>query len=295
MVWGEQTTLRLEDLQWRNRVVLVFPGEDIDMQELTARFERERAGIEDRDIRYFIFGPEVLSNGPSFDPEYASQLRTRFARPGRNTSVALIGKDGGLKYEAEHLDLEAIFREIDAMPMRRQEMSRSSMTVADFGNPGAMQGWTTVDDVVMGGMSDSRMALTGNGTALFQGTVSLEHGGGFASVRKRDIAADLNGYEGLLIRIRGDGGKYQLRVRTDDRYDGISYRYVFVTEKGQWMTVRAPFAAFEPVFKGRRVEEAPRLDPGKVRQIGFLIAHKQEGTFRLEIESIEAYRGEYRE
>jgi NADH dehydrogenase [ubiquinone] 1 alpha subcomplex assembly factor 1 len=295
MAVGEQTNLRLEDLQWRNRVVLVFPGEDIDRQELAAQFERERAGIEDRDIRYFVFGPEVLSNGPTFDPEYASQLRARFARPGRNTSVALIGKDGGLKYEAEHLDLEAVFREIDAMPMRRQEMSRSRRTVVDFSNPGAIEGWATVDDVVMGGVSDSRMTLTGNGTALFQGTVSLEHGGGFASVRKRGVDADLSGYEGLVIRIRGDGGKYQLRVRTDDQYDGISYRYVFVTEQGRWMTVRAPFAAFEPVFKGRRVEDAPPLDPGKVRQIGFLIAHKQEGTFRLEIESIEAYRREDRE
>jgi hypothetical protein len=54
---------------------------------------------------------------PFFDPQYASQLRARFARPGRNTSVALIGKDGGLKYQADHLDLGAIYREIDAMLM----------------------------------------------------------------------------------------------------------------------------------------------------------------------------------
>jgi NADH dehydrogenase [ubiquinone] 1 alpha subcomplex assembly factor 1 len=178
------------------------------------------------------------------------------------------------------------------MPIRRREMHRSRKTVVDFSKPGALEGWTTANDVVMGGVSESRMLVTERGTALFQGVVSLENSGGFASVRKRGLAADLGGYAGFLVRVKGDGGKYQLRVRTEDRYDGISYRYLFVTEPEQWMLVRAPFVGFEPVFRGRRVEDAPPLDPGRVRQIGFMIAHQQEGTFRLEIQSIEAYGNE---
>lgn len=36
--------------------------------------------------------------------------------------VLLIGKDGGIKSREPSLNLEGIFRRIDAMPMRRQEM-----------------------------------------------------------------------------------------------------------------------------------------------------------------------------
>ncbi len=34
----------------------------------------------------------------------------------------LIGKDGGVKFLLDRMDLEAIFKEIDAMPMRQNEM-----------------------------------------------------------------------------------------------------------------------------------------------------------------------------
>jgi NADH dehydrogenase [ubiquinone] 1 alpha subcomplex assembly factor 1 len=290
MAEAGQGEIRLEDLQWRNRVVLVFVPPGADAAGLAKRFEDERLELEERDIRYFVIGSEIRSNGPSLlSRREAEELRTRYAQPGQGMSVALIGKDGGLKYRADHLDFGAIYREIDAMPMRQREMQRPRKTVFDFSEPGALAGWQAADDVVMGGVSESGMIATERGTVLFQGVVSLEHGGGFASVRKRGLDADLGGYVGFLVRVRGDGGKYQLRVRTDDRFDGISYRYLFVTEPDQWTLVRAPFAEFEPVFRGRRVENAAPLDPARIRQIGFMIAHKQAGTFRLEIRSIEAY------
>jgi NADH dehydrogenase [ubiquinone] 1 alpha subcomplex assembly factor 1 len=289
MAEAGQDEVRLEDFQWRNRVVLVFVPPGADTAGFAKRFEDERLELEDRDIRYFVIGSEMVSNGPPLSREEAEALRARYARPGQGMSVMLFGKDGGLKYRADHLDLGAIYREVDAMPMRQREMRRSLKTVIDFSEPGAMAGWQAADDVVMGGVSESRLSATERGTAVFQGVVSLEHGGGFASVRKRGLEADLGGYAGLLVRVKGDGGKYQLRVRTDDRFDGISYRTLFVTEPDQWMLVRAPFAEFEPVFRGRRVDDAPPLDPGKIRQIGFMIAHRQEGAFRLEIQSIEAY------
>jgi monofunctional biosynthetic peptidoglycan transglycosylase len=42
-------------------------------------------------------------------------------------------------------------------------------------------------------------------------------------------------------------------------------------------------------FRGFAVRDAGRLDPARVRQIGFLIADKQAGGFRLEIGEIGAY------
>ncbi|WP_349559152.1 DUF4174 domain-containing protein [Marinobacter sp. NFXS9] len=39
--------------------------------------------------------------------------------------VLLIGKDGGIKSRESSLDLDAVFRRIDAMPMRIREMRTS--------------------------------------------------------------------------------------------------------------------------------------------------------------------------
>ena len=94
----------------------------------------------------------------------------------------------------------------------------------------------------------------------------------------------------MLLQVRGDGKEYQLRLRTDDRFDGISCRYQFTTQKGIAQTVRASFTESEPVFRGRIIEGAAPLVPERVQQLGFLIADKQAGSFRLEVEWIKAFK-----
>jgi len=43
---------------------------------------------------------------------------------------------------------------------------------------------------------------------------------------------------------------------------------------------------FTPVFRGRPVPDAPALKATDMRQIGFLIARKQFGDFRLTVDCI---------
>ena len=158
----------------------------------------------------------------------------------------------------------------------------------DFEDPDA-RAWTVVNDGVMGGMSRSSIRVTPDRTGLFSGTLSLENSGGFASVRTGLPRRDLSAREGLEVRVRGDGRAYQLRLRMDDRFDGIAYRAGFETRAGVWTTIRMPFAAFEPVFRGRIVRDAAPLDPGRLRSLGFLLADKTAGDFRLEIGEVRPY------
>jgi hypothetical protein len=162
-------------------------------------------------------------------------------------------------------------------------------TIIDFAAPDAHEKWETVNDVVMGGLSESSLKITEKNTALFKGTVSMENYGGFSSMRSHPGEFDLSGYLGLIVKVNGDGKDYRLRLRTDDGHDGIAYQAHFVTEKNKWVTVRLPFDTFIPVFRGRVVDDAPDFDVSRVRRIGFMIADKQEGPFRLEIESVKAY------
>ena len=66
--------------------------------------------------------------------------------------------------------------------------------------------WVSVDDGVMGGVSHSGFSIT-NEIGCFHGEVSLENGGGFASVRRQpdDFEATLTTAHGISLRVCGDG------------------------------------------------------------------------------------------
>jgi hypothetical protein len=54
---------------------------------------------------------------------------------------------------------------------------------ADFGDAARVAGWFSIDDRVMGGVSSSRLRYDAASHAVFEGPLSLERNGGFASVR----------------------------------------------------------------------------------------------------------------
>ena len=92
-----------------------------------------------------------------------------------------------------------------------------------------------------------------------------------------------------MLKVKGDGRTYQFRVKTDDQYDGIAYRTLFATDTHQWQTLTLPFDSFNASFRGKPVPGAPVLHPEQIRQIGFLLADKQPGSFCLEIACIKSY------
>jgi hypothetical protein len=171
-----------------------------------------------------------------------------------------------------------------------EKMEHQERVVLDFSRAEDRESWYIINDGVMGGISRSEIIFSESGTAVFQGTVSLEHNGGFASTRSGPRSYKIGEYSGLLLQIRGDGKDYQLRLRTDSRFDGISYRYRFTTQPETVQTIRAEFTDFEPVFRGRVMDGAEPLSPENIQQLGFLIADKQSGTFRIEVDWIKAFK-----
>ena len=59
----------------------------------------------------------------------------------------------------------------------------NSKLLFDFSDANCVQDWAAIDDRVMGGESQSRLRYDSRGHAVFEGVVSLERNGGFASVR----------------------------------------------------------------------------------------------------------------
>jgi monofunctional biosynthetic peptidoglycan transglycosylase len=158
-------------------------------------------------------------------------------------------------------------------------------TLIDFSDADRSE-WYVINDGVMGGVSQSDIRRTDQGTGVFAGVLSLENNGGFASVRVVVGLQDLSTYAGLEFRVRGDGRAYQLRLRTNDGFDGIAYRAHFETLDGEWTTKRIPFDEFLPTFRGRTLRDAPPLDTSRIRQLSFMLADKKPGPFSLEIDFV---------
>jgi len=159
-------------------------------------------------------------------------------------------------------------------------------TLLDFDDAAEAAAWYAVDDVVMGGVSRSGFDLSAPGIARFSGQVSLENGGGFASVRTPPRGWDTVGATAFVLRVRGDGRTYKFTLRTGDGFDGIQYQARFVAPAGEWREVRLPVDEFVATFRGRKVPFAPSLDPARVRALGLMISDKQAGPFELLVDRI---------
>jgi monofunctional biosynthetic peptidoglycan transglycosylase len=154
-------------------------------------------------------------------------------------------------------------------------------TLFDFSDrPASAEAWRPINDDVMGGVSDGSFTPTEAGAA-FTGTVSLKHGGGFASVRAPETVRDLSGADGLRYRLRGDGQRYWCTLYTEPG-GAVSYRTP-IQPPEQWTTVDVPFSDLVPYRRGTKRPDAPPFDPARVRTLGFLIADEQAGPFRLEV------------
>jgi monofunctional biosynthetic peptidoglycan transglycosylase len=154
---------------------------------------------------------------------------------------------------------------------------------------GSSAEWYVVNDGVVGGVSRSRVIITDRKTLRFSGVVSLENNGGFASIRHDAQVFDIGRGDGIRLRLKGDGKKYQLRVRTSNQFDGTAYKADFTTVKGAWQDLRIPWDQFQATYRGRIIRNAPALIGHRIRQIGFLIADHQEGPFELEVDGIGSF------
>jgi monofunctional biosynthetic peptidoglycan transglycosylase len=170
------------------------------------------------------------------------------------------------------------------------ECQTEQRTILSF-EPDAVSDWFVVNDGVMGGVSSSRIRPASDDIAIFEGHLSLENNGGFASVRARINEGVLSKASGVVLTVRGDGKRYQLRLRMGGNWDGVAYAVSFETTADTWTTIEIPLEQFQPIFRGFVPRNARALNTSRVQQIGLMVTDKQEGPFRLEISKLEATIG----
>jgi NADH dehydrogenase [ubiquinone] 1 alpha subcomplex assembly factor 1 len=160
--------------------------------------------------------------------------------------------------------------------------------VTNFAEAGSIEGWSNVDDTVMGGVSASTTSWD-DGRMVFAGDLSLENNGGFTSVRSPQDAAfgsALDGAGAIGVVAEGDGKTYVLQLRAaDDRL----YIARFETVDGEQRRYELPLDGFEPVTRFLDPDPgSPPLEPSSVVQLAIYLLDGQVGPFRLAVSALEA-------
>ena len=162
-------------------------------------------------------------------------------------------------------------------------MINTDATIYQFNKQSTLDNWILVNDVVMGGQSTSSFSLNDKGHGVFEGKVSLENNGGFASVRYRFEKSDIQSFRNIALRLKGDGLGYQFRVKSK-MYDRQSYVYYFQTS-GEWEWIEIPLREMYPSWRGTTLN-MPNYPGQTMEEIAILIGNGKSEVFHLEIEQI---------
>jgi len=119
----------LKSYQWKKRLLLVFAHNENSpaYQKQMQLFQTQQADFSERDLLLV----EILTEGTSresgkvIDEADVVKVRSRFQVSPQDFRVILVGKDGREKRsDSKPIEAKVIFHEIDAMPMRQQEMRK---------------------------------------------------------------------------------------------------------------------------------------------------------------------------
>ncbi|THU52397.1 hypothetical protein C4D60_Mb10t03560 [Musa balbisiana] len=263
------------------------------------------AKVRNKEKARSMLGPDVdlivgdITKMETLSPEYFKGVKKVI-----NAASVIIGpKEGDTPDRAKYSQIKGDSPEkVEYIGMQNLiNAVKNSVGLQDgellFGFKGNITGkliWGALDDVVMGGVSESGFQVDPKGnedggpTGLFKGVVSTSNNGGFTSIRTKNFSTpeDLSAYDGIEMRVKGDGRRYKLILRTSSDWDTVGYTASFDTTKEQWQTIKLPFSSFRPIFRART------LMYSKFEYDGKLNPTFVEGSFQLPFSSIRAYINE---
>jgi len=182
-------------------------------------------------------------------------------------------------------------------------ITRSTQSLVWSGRQPQLLEWGPLDDVVMGGVSKSSFTVVGD-FGRFEGSISTVNNGGFAGCRSRNLSPPLQlaQFNGLRLLTRGDGKRYKLIVRDSYAWNGIAWACSFDTtgsEDQSFAEVSVPWSSFVPTLFAKRVPGVV-LNPDSITTVQLTLSKFEydnqlnpafsPGPFRLDVQSIEAYK-----
>mmetsp|Transcript_10767 Transcript_10767/g.18343 ORF Transcript_10767/g.18343 Transcript_10767/m.18343 type:complete len:292 (-) Transcript_10767:782-1657(-) len=172
-------------------------------------------------------------------------------------------------------------------------------TIWEAGNPNNFFNFAPLDDVVMGGASNSNID---NNTGTWSGKVTDANNGGFVGVRSTpfqggSLSLDMSQCKGIEIRFRrGNGKRFKFVVRDSTEFNGICWTTSFDAKANG--SVRIPFSSQVPTVFAKTVSGASfnvdevvglQFAYSKFEYDGKLNNNFDVGDFALQIVELKTY------
>jgi len=147
--------------------------------------------------------------------------------------------------------------------------------------------WIYFADNVMGGISEgkSEYVTVPSGKAIrLYGNVSTENNGGFIQVRMPYSIGRLDKYEGVRIRMKGNGEIYYLHIR--NRSSRLPWQYYQVGFKSEmvWRELKIPFTQFKKSSNFMK----SAFDQKTIKTIA-IVAYGKDHTADITVSELELY------
>ncbi|KAL3135711.1 hypothetical protein ABBQ38_006182 [Trebouxia sp. C0009 RCD-2024] len=205
--------------------------------------------------------------------------------------------DGSMGYldnmTSERVDAEGVSNIAQAAKqfLLQRSFQPETQNVISMRSKEDLEAWEKLDDTIMGGKSGSFLQTAkevqgfqgeysndSKGSYEFEGAVwrgdLITEGGGFCGARTKMLNLDLHRYDGISLRVKGDGQTFKFNLKTADQMNvpESTYQAQFDTVNGEWTTVYMPWHAFVPVTRAQYDAKAKPLDPAQVKQVGLVLS-----------------------
>ncbi|XP_059642422.1 probable complex I intermediate-associated protein 30 [Cornus florida] len=190
--------------------------------------------------------------------------------------------------------------------------------IFNFNSKEELKKWHLYSDSEYGGLSSASLEIkdVGNGlSGIFHGNLSLDVSedskwnisrSGFCGMRSKkfDGFIDLDPYDTIALKLRGDGRSYISTIYTENwvnspgqEEDNSWQAFVFVP-KDNWYIAKIPLARYLPTWRGNVIDVNLEMNPSRVVGMSFSVnaeggmpgARTGPGDFQLEIDWIKALR-----
>ncbi|KAL6845082.1 hypothetical protein ACP4OV_024577 [Aristida adscensionis] len=198
----------------------------------------------------------------------------------------------------------------------------SERYIFNFNSKDELKRWHLYSDSEYGGMSSASLEISdgiaggdSSSTGVFSGNLSLDMSegstwrirrSGFCGMRSKkfDGFIDLDAYDTIAMKLRGDGRCYISTIYTENwvnspgqEEDNSWQAFVYIPQD-RWQILKIPLDRYLPTWRGNVIEAKLEMNPARI--VGMSLSVNAEGgvpgaktgpgDFRLEVDWIKALR-----
>ncbi|KAM0947962.1 putative complex I intermediate-associated protein 30 [Dioscorea sansibarensis] len=197
-------------------------------------------------------------------------------------------------------------------------MPPTEKIVFDFNSKESLKRWHLYSDSEYGGLSSASLEIADSGSGLsgiFCGNLSSDlaegsawrmNRSGFCGMRskKLDNFIDLDAYDTIALKLKGDGRCYISTIYTENwvnapgQEEDNSWQAFIYVPSNNWQIAKIPLDRYLPTWRGNVIDAQMEMNPSRI--VGMSLSVNAEGgvpgakcghgDFRLEIDWIKALR-----